>query len=314
VLKRGGTMKQAASSWRGGHRRNPWKDDPVGHSVAAIRGWRKRGKRAKSRPKAWRTGQYRKAHVRRSSRLTRRYARRGTVRVAANPRRRSYRRRSYRRTRRNILTNILTNPRRRRSYRRNPGLATFKDSFKQMLTMETLVEGATITGGMLAAVALPNLILGLGPLKNIAALNLLRRGWGSYAASLLAAGLASAAAAYFGKQKIARQLLIGGVAGTITRIVYDVVVPKAPGAVAAALKAPGAGLLGLGSDEVEQAVEAAVNAELARQGISDYLVPGEAFRPGVGDYLTGGDVATTLSGEGEDEMDPVFMASEQGYM
>jgi len=322
VLKSGGTMKSASRSFKkSGHRRNPWRDDPVGHAIAAAKGWRKRGKRAKFHPKKWTSRQRRKVHARRIPRGLRRASKGyGRYSVAANPRRR---------TRRNILTNILTNSRRRRrtrrniltnprrrSYRRNSGgKAQLISSFKALLNKDTLIDGATITGGMLAAVAVPNLLLNIGPLKNMAFLNVVRKGWGSYLVSLLAAGAASAAAAYFGKQKLARGLLIGGVAGTITRIVYDVVVPRAPAAVAAALKAPGTGLLGLGASEVEQAVENAVNAELARQGISDYLVPAEA---GMGDYLTGGDVASSGLGYGIDEdegdVDPVFSDAQGDYM
>jgi hypothetical protein len=311
VLKAGGTMKQAAKTFK--HRRNPWRDDPVGHAIAARKGWRKRGKRAKFHPKKWTSRQRRKVHARRIPRSLRR-ASKGFGRytkVAANPRRRA---------RRNILTNILTNPRhrrrvrrniltnpRRRSYRRNPGgLGTFKATFKQLLNKDTLIEGATVTGGMLCAVALPNLVLNLGPVKSIAFLNFARQGWGSYLVSLLAAGAASGVAAYFGKQKIARSLLIGGVAGTVLRIVNDVVVPRAPIAVQAALKAPGAsGMLGLGSSDVERAVEDAVNAELARQGISDYLTVSEAGDPGMGDFLTSGDLAASGLGD-EGDVDPVF--------
>lgn len=310
VLKAGGTMKQAAKTFK--HRRNPWRDDPVGHAVAAAKGWRKRGKRAKFHPKKWTSRQRRKVHARRIPRALRRASRGyGRVKIAANPRRR-------RSVRRNILTNILTNPRRRRSvrrniltnprrrsYRRNPGgLSTFKQTFKQLLNKDTLIEGATVTGGMLAAVALPNLVLNLGPVKNIQFLNFARQGWGSYLVSLLAAGAASGVAAYFGKQKIARSLLIGGVAGTVLRIVNDVVVPRTPAAVQSALKAPGAsGMLGLGASDVERAVEDAVNAELARQGISDYLVASEV--EGMGDFLTAGDVASSGLGD-EGDVDPVF--------
>lgn len=308
VKKHGGNFKAAARAWRKMRKpryaANPWRDDPVGHSVAAVKGWRKRGKRAKSRPKSWKTRQRRKAHVRRLPKGLRRYARRGTVRVAANPSRRS-------RPRRNILTNILTNPRRRRSYRRNPG-GQFLSTFKQLLNKDLFIEGATVTGGMLAAVAVPNLVLNLGPVRGLSFLDFARRGWGSYLVSLLAAGAASGVAAYFGKQKLARGLLMGGVAGTILRIVSDVVVPMAPAQVQAALKAPGAGLLGMG-DDVEAAVEQAVNAELARQGIGDYMVPAEAANPTLGDFLTVGDVSTTgLEGDAG-AVDPVY-AEDEGYM
>lgn len=326
VLKSGGTMKQAAASWRGrrGHRSNPWRDDPVGHSVAAVRGWRKRGKRAKASPKSWTTRQRRKAHVRKLPKTLKRYAKRfGTVRVAANPARRPARRR----VRRNILTNIMTNPRksvrrniltnsRRRQYRRNPGIGgRLVGSFKQLLSKDTLIEGATITGGMLAAVAVPNILLNVGPVKGIAALNFARQGWGSYLVSLVAAGAAAATAGYFGKQKLARGLLIGGVAGTLGRIVYDVILPRTPAGVASALKAPGAsGLMGLGAD-VERAVEDAVNAELARQGISDYLVPAEAARPGMADYLVPAEAANPgLGFDAEGGGDAVFANMEESYL
>ena len=42
-LKAGKTMKAAAAAWRsGGHRKNPWTDDPVGHARAAMKGWQKK--------------------------------------------------------------------------------------------------------------------------------------------------------------------------------------------------------------------------------------------------------------------------------
>ena len=324
VKRHGGNFKAAARVWRSmrkpGYKGNPWRDDPVGHSIAATKGWRKRGKRAKSHPKKWKSRQTRRVHSKRPVPMVlRRYMKgRHRVKVAANPSRRRRYSRRRRSVRRNILTNILTNPRRRRSYRRNPG--NFLASFKQLLTMDTLIEGASVTGGMLVAVAVPNLILNLGPMKSMAFLKVFRQGWGSYLISLLAAGAASGAAAYFGKQKLARALLIGGVAGTITRIVYDVVVPKAPTQVAAALKAPGAGMLGLGASDVELAVEQAVNSELARQGIGDYLTPLEAGAPGMGDFLTVDDAesaglalldADDSLGEG---LDPVFSAAQGDYL
>jgi len=334
VLKRGGTMKSASKSFKKSHRRNPWRDDPVGHSIAAVKGWRRKGKKSAYRPKKWTSRQTRKAHSVRKVRKLRRYAKKGWTHVAANPRRR----RSHRRYRRNILTNILTNPRRRKHrrvrrniltnprrrshHRRNPSMkelsGKFKATFKTLLTKETLIDGATITGGMLTAVAVPNLLLNIGPMKNMTSLNFARKGWGSYLVSLVAAGAASSAAAAFGKARLARGLLIGGVAGTILRIVNDVVMPKAPASVQAALKAPGAsGMfgLGLGSSDVEAAVEQAVNAELARQGISDYFVPAEA---GMADYLTAGDAAQAglvgLGDPDEGDVDPVFAEAQGDYM
>jgi hypothetical protein len=310
-LKAGKTMKAAARAWKGA-RRNPWTDDPVGHARAAMKGWqRKRHRKAHAHPKRWSTRQTRKAHIR-GKRLTGslvRYAKRGVKRVAANivtnpRRRRSTRRRSYRR---NIVTNIVTNPRRRSrrglSIRRNP----FMDSFKSLLNKDTLIEGATIAGGSLAAVALPNLVLNLGPIKNIGFTKYLREGWGSYLVSLLAAGAVSGVAAKFGKPKLARGLLIGGIAGTVTRIALDLVAKAAPSSamaakVASAVSTPGAsglGGLGLGAD-VERAVESAVEAELARQGISDYLVEGDMGMGDVGDYLSVDEAASPTMG------DPVF--------
>lgn len=302
-LKSGRSMKQAAAAWR----KNPWKDDPVGHARAAVRGWRKRGKRARVHPKAWSTRQTKKAHVRgKLPRGLRRYAKRGIVRVtrkvaaniATNPRRR-------RRTRRNIVTNIVTNPRRGlRRYSRNP----FAASFKALLNKDVLIEGATVAGGSLAAVALPNVILNLDMVKKLEFTKYLREGWGSYLVSLLAAGAVSGLAAKFVNQKVARGLLIGGVAGTVTRIALDLIAKGAQTSpavakVASAVTAPGAsGLAGLGAD-VERSVEQAVEAELARQGISDYLTESD-LTGGMGDYLTAGEAESPALG------DPVF--SEDG--
>ena len=305
-LKSGRTMKAAAAAWR----KNPWKDDPVGHARAAVRGWKRRGKKARVHPKQWHTRQTKKAHIRgRLPKSLRRYARRGIVRVTrkvaanivTNPRRR---RRSYRR---NIVTNIVTNPR-RRSISRNP----FTDSFKALLNKDVLIEGATVAGGSLAAVALPNLVLNLGPVKNLGFTKYLREGWGSYLVSLLATGAVSGLAAKFVNQKVARGLLIGGIAGTVTRIALDLIskgaqTSPAAAKVAAAVTSPGAsglGGLGLGAD-VERSVEQAVEAELARQGISDYLVEGD-MSGGMGDYLSVAEAENPSLGDPVYSEDGVF--------
>lgn len=259
------------------------------HAKAAVTGWKRRKKHLFGRrgAKASQTAQF--------------PLYRGRWGVAANDPGRK-------RTRRNIVTNIVTNDprRRRRGLRRNP----FMDSFKQLFTVDTLIEGATVAGGALAAVAVPNLILNIGPLKNMKALDVVRSGPGNYIVSLLAAGAVSALAAYLGKPKLARGLLIGGVAGTITRVAMDVVVPKLPAQVAASLQAAGkSGLGGLGAD-VEKSVERAVEAELARQGISDYLTSQD-----MGDYFTAGeaqgavlaDLGADVDAVGEEgEVDPIF--------
>jgi hypothetical protein len=299
-------MKQAAAAWR----KNPWKDDPVGHARAAVRGWKKRGKRARVHPKQWHTRQTKKAHIRgRLPKSLRRYTKRGIVHVTrkvaanivTNPRRR--------RSRRNIVTNIVTNPRRGlRRISRNP----FTDSFKALLNKDVLIEGATVAGGSLAAVALPNLVLNLGPVRNLGFTKYLREGWGSYLVSLLAAGAVSGLAAKFVNQKVARGLLIGGIAGTVTRIALDLIskgaqTSPAAAKVAAAVTSPGAsglGGLGLGAD-VERSVEQAVEAELARQGISDYLVEGD-MSGGMRDYLSVSEAESPSLGDPVYAEDGVF--------
>jgi hypothetical protein len=306
VLKGGGTMKQAAAAWRKTGR-NPWKDDPAGHAAAAVKGWHKRGKKpVRIHRKSWTTKQTRKMHVKgRVPASLARYARsrRVAANIVTNPRRR--------RARHNIVTNIVTNPR-RRSMRRNIVTNPFVDSFKALLKKDVLIEGATVAGGSLAAVALPNLVLNLGPIKNIGFTKYLREGWGSYLVSLLAAGAVSGAANYFKQPKLARGLLIGGIAGTVTRIALDLIAKTAktsPAAakVAAAVSTPGAsglGGLGLGAD-VEQAVEQAVEAELARQGISDYLVEGEGGA-GMQDYLSMAEAESPTMGDPVYSEDGVF--------
>ena len=302
-LKAGHSMKQAAAAWR----KNPWKDDPAGHAAAAVKGWHKRGKKpVRIHRKSWTTKQTRKMHVKgRVPASLARYARsrRVAANIVTNPRRR--------RARRNIVTNIVTNPR-RRSMRRNVSANPFTDSFKSLLKKDVLIEGATVAGGSLAAVALPNMVLNLGPIRNIGFTKYLREGWGSYLVSLLAAGAVSGVASYFKQPKLARGLLIGGIAGTVTRIALDLIAKGAktsPAAakVAAAVSTPGAsglGGLGLGAD-VEQAVEQAVEAELARQGISDYLVEGETGG-GMQDYLSIAEAESPTMGDPVYSEDGVF--------
>jgi hypothetical protein len=184
---------------------------------------------------------------------------------------------------------------RRFGFNPSGGFAAFKSSFKEMLSVDTLIEAATVSGGSLVAVGLPNLALGYlqradgtSPVPEV-----LRTGWGKYLLNLVATGLASGTAAWFGKGKIAKNLLIGGIAGTITEVVTKEVLPKAAPAFAAKAGLSGMGIL---TGEVERAVERAVDEELARQGLSDYLVPGEAANPALADYLVPAEAAAPALG------------------
>jgi hypothetical protein len=188
---------------------------------------------------------------------------------------------------------VAANPGRRygfRRYSRNPaGFAAFKDSFKDLLKVDTFIEAAQVTGGGLLSVAIPNLIIGKFGARLPAVIT---SGWGKYLVNLAAAGLASGAAAWFGKKRLARNFLIGGVAFTVNTVILDLVRKQAlaPGAgdttkkLAAAVGVQGMGIL---PAHVEAAVDQAVEAELARQGLRDTLPEGvsDYLQPGMQDFM-----------------------------
>jgi len=180
--------------------------------------------------------------------------------------------------------------------RNKAGLASFKKSFKELLTLDTLKDGLQVAGGGMLSVAVPNVVLGLKALEGKVP-EVLTKGWGKYLVNLVAVGLTSGTASFFGQTKLAKNFLLGGVAATLNSVILDQVhvqAKKNPSGVAAkvaAAVAPG-GTMGILTQDVEQAVEQAVEAELQRQGLSDYLVPEEAANPALKDYLVPAEVVS----------------------
>jgi hypothetical protein len=174
------------------------------------------------------------------------------------------------------------------------GMASFKESFKELLKVDTFIEAAEVTGGGLLSVALPNVVLNWGPVAKFTP-EILKTGWGKYLVNLAAAAVASGAAGWFGKKRMAKNFLIGGVAFTVNTLVLDLLKKQATAAgagdmtkkIAAAVGVQGLGVL---PSSVESAVDKAVEAELARQGLRDMLPAGTAdfMQPGVNDYLQPG--------------------------
>lgn len=174
------------------------------------------------------------------------------------------------------------------------GMASFKESFKELLKVDTFIEAAEVTGGGLLSVALPNVVMNWGPVAKVTP-EILKTGWGKYLVNLAAAAVASGAAGWFGKKRLAKNFLIGGVAFTVNTLVLDLLKKQAATAPAGSLTskvATAVGVSGMGAlpSQVEAAVDKAVEAELARQGLRDMLPAGTAdfMEPGVGDYLQPG--------------------------
>jgi hypothetical protein len=293
-LKAGKSMKTAASMWKRGVRRNdPGRKRPAkrnyGTKAGALHAARAAGYGGKARGakhsyfrQLGLLGAAKRWHKKRPYHLVKKA---GHLVAANDP----GRKRGY------------------RGYRRNPaGFAAFKDSFKDLLKMDTFVEAAMITGGGLLSVAVPNLIIGSKLGDKLP--DVIKTGWGKYLVNLAAAGLASGAAAWFGQRRLARNFLIGGVAFTVNTLVLDVLKRQATAAgagettkkLAAAVGVSGLGVL---PSSVEAAVDKAVEAELARQGLRDQL-PGvsgveDYLQPGVSDFMNPGE------GEGmEDYLQP----------
>lgn len=185
----------------------------------------------------------------------------------------------------------------KKSFLRNvgaKGLTSFKESFKDLLKVDTFIEAAEVTGGGLLSVALPNVILNWGPVAKVTP-DALKSGWGKYLVNLAAAAVASGAAGWFGKKRMAKNFLVGGVAFTVNTVVLDLLRKQASAVgagdttkkIAAAVGVSGMGAL---PSQVEAAVDKAVEAELARQGLRDMLPAGtgDFMEPGVGDYLQPG--------------------------
>lgn len=295
VAKFGGDFRAAAQAWRSvrkpAYAKNTWVDDSPGHKRAAKKAARRKGVGFHS----WMQRLGRKGGKKRWS---------GKSKAARSRFMRSIRKGTKRRGGRrkvaaNILTNILTNkPRRRggRRYRRNFGILTnpFTDTFKELFNKENLMDGAMVAGGALGAIAVPNLLMKVGAVAKMTP-DFLKRGWGNYALSLLAGTALAGLANYFGKKRLGRNLLIGTIAGTAGRVVGEQLAPKLPVGVSAALTAPGKS--GMGAD-VDAAVESAVEQELARQGIEEYLLPDNSAS--LDDFLTSEDVAAATMGNLDD--------------
>lgn len=267
-LKRGGTFKSASRKWRKGHK--------VAANYGTKCGFRKAARRHRKTSHRWaqtigKIGGIKRWHRKSARRHTRKHTHRR--RIAANM---------------GIIPWIASN--RRRRYSRNPGgFGAFKASFKELLSLETLIEAATVSGGSLIAVGAPNLLIAYATKADGTSFipAIIRTGWGKYLLNLTATAVASGIAGWFGKTKIARNLLIGGIAGTLTEVVTKEVLPKAAPALAAKAGLSGMGIL---TADVESAVEQAVQEELAKQGMSDYLVPSEAANPMLADYLVPAEV------------------------
>lgn len=290
VVKKYGVIK-GAKVWKRmkkpKYAANAWKGDQKGHRKAALKGWAKKKRLGRNygtvrgaRKTAKRAGMTKHAYF---AKLGRKGAK---ARWGMN--------KGYARN-----YGVKKYGAKKRPYRRNPaGLAAFKKSFKELFSLNTLLEGLQVTGGGMLSVAVPTLVLNAEFLKdkegNSRVPEVLRTGWGKYLVNLVATGLSSGAAAYFGKTKLSKNFLIGGVAATLNSVILEQVGKAAakPGAgetvkkLAAAVSPGGMGIL---TQDVDQAVAEAVEAELARQGLSDYLVPAETEAPalvGTADYLT----------------------------
>jgi hypothetical protein len=307
ALKKGMTFKQAHRYAKTGRnkpkrrkrrkaRRNVWKGQSLKHAAAAVKGHG--GLRSFKG-----TGRYSKKQISRvyknsPKRRKRRKARRNIL--TNRPKRKVAKRRK---ARRNYYLPVGGNRKRRhrRSVARNKGrVKAFTAGVKEVFTVKTLIDGLQITGGGLASVAVPNLVLNSKFLagKVPAALTV---GWGRYLINLVSAGLVSGTATFFGKTKLARNLLLGGVSSTLTSIVADQAVKLSAGSPTAARLVSAAGLSGVGilTQDVEAAVEAAVEEELSRQGVGDYLTVPEVESPGIGgmgDYLVPAETADPTLG------------------
>lgn len=293
VAKFGGDFRAAARSWKSvrkpAYAKNTWVDDAPGHRKAAKKSARRKGVGFHS----WMQRLGRKGGKKRWSGKSKA----ARSRFMRSIRKSTKRRGGKRRVAANILTNILTNkPRRRggRSYRRNILTNPFTDTFKELFNKENLLDGAMVASGALGAIAVPNLLMKVGPIAKMTP-TFLKSGWGSYALGLVAGTALAGLANYFGKKRLGRNLLIGTIAGTVGRVVGEQLAPKLPAGVSAALTAPGKS--GMGAD-VDAAVESAVEAELARQGIEEYLLPDNSAS--LDDYLTTDDMAAAGVGDLED--------------
>jgi hypothetical protein len=294
-----------------GYARNDWKDDAPGHKRASklaarrkgvgFHSWMsKLGRKGGKKRWAGKTKRARSTFMRSIRRKSGKRRRRVAANILTNPGR------SRRRSRRSYRRNILTNRSHRRRVRHNILTNPFTDTFKELFSKDTLLDGAMVAGGALGAVAIPNLLMKIGVVEKFTP-NFLKSGWGNYALSLVMGTALAGLANYFGKKRLGRNLLIGTIAGTVGRVVGEQLTPMLPATVSAALVAPGKS--GMGAD-VDAAVEAAVEQELARQGIEEYLLPDGSSS--LDDYLTADEVAGAGVGDLDDYLTPADLVAAGG--
>lgn len=200
------------------------------------------------------------------------------------PRRRRGRRHSLRR--RSIMR-----------YSRNPGmLSTLKGragAFKNLFNKDFLIEGAEIAGG---AVATPILTASLLKLAKKEDWNIGVKG---YVTQLVGAGVLGTVAGMFGRPRLARNLMLGGVAGVMASAIQSYVVPKL-GLLPAVAVAPAVG--GLGMDDASRLMAGrAVDSYL--RGLGGFVGPGAQLQlADSGDYVGIGRETQTV----DDFPEPVF--------
>lgn len=179
--------------------------------------------------------------------------------------------------------------------RRNPlkmGLGTFKE----LINKDFLIDAATVAGGALGTRVLTGFVLS----------KLNKTAWNSgvtgYACNLVGAGVLGALAGMLGKPRIARNLMLGGVASVVGQAANDYLVPKLP----ASLQPPAmAGMSGLGaSDQVRSIVQDTVRGYLTQRGMGSWVSPGA----GLGAYISPDRQVLSGSGMGAlvDEEVPLY--------
>jgi len=191
--------------------------------------------------------------------------------------------------------------RRRRRYRRNPfGISIAP--IREVFSLEMLKDGLQIVGGGLATQAVTN-----------QALTLLGKpewslGWYGYVTKLLGTGIVGMISAAFGRRRLARNLMLGGVALVVGQALHEQVLARIAEETRAKL-----GISGMGAEWLSGGNDAELRSLVERQ-VSSYL--GESFDTGkritplgVGEYVhTAANVSPLSLAGGEDFSDeqPVF--------
>ena len=165
--------------------------------------------------------------------------------------------------------------------RKNPVLAEVPivgGTLSSIFNFDTLRDGASIVAGATIGVGLPKAAL-RAVFREKYDGSFLARGWGDYLVTLAGAAVVSwASGKIFKSGRVARGVLLGGIASLAVRIISDVVrsTPSLPSTVKDAL-----GLSGIGQSDIDDAVARAVRDELALSGVSDYVTA-----EGVSDYVS----------------------------